>query len=107
FVAFSSTDAHIGGIRYDGQRVRVCDLGGPGCGQSYVGIAALSWSDELLPKSSNDTAHSNSKRIATFFLKTDGGDLLTAVAIKPAGTATVDPTDCRVFKDMNLQQDEY
>jgi hypothetical protein len=48
--------------------------------------------------------------MAYFFLKSDAGDLFTAVVHKKKNTAATPSEtdfDCFVFKDLNLQQVEY
>jgi hypothetical protein len=96
YVAGVGDNAHIG-LHKGASNLRVCELGAQGWAQSYVGIGALSWS-EPLALSPTSTAPS----MATFFLKTDGGDFLTAVVIDTAGILS-----CYVFKDSNLQPVEY
>lgn len=111
YVRFLGTSAEIGLLDLaanPNHMVQVCPLGQMGWAQSYAGIAALSWSDKLNPPAEN-------KRLAIFFLKTDGGDLLTA-AVSSSTTypaAKVNGVDfpknyrCTVFKDQNLQAVEY
>ena len=104
YVADSSSAAHIGGLKpktgggYD--RVRVCELGTMGWGQAYEGIAALGRSEPLFASAGDGLT----SRIATFFLKTSGGDLLNAIVWQEAAGQ---PYRCFVMKDQNLQQVEY
>lgn len=77
---------------------RVCDLGAAGWSQAYTGIAALAWSQPLLPLPNG----ASSRNLAVFFLKTDSGDLLSAVVM-----ATKDGFGCQVAKDSALQVVEY
>lgn len=111
YVRFLGTSAELGLLDLSASpthMVQICPLGQLGWAQSYSGIAALSWSDKLNPPSAN-------KKLAIFFLKTDGGDLLTA-AVSSSTTypaATISGVDfpknyrCTVFKDQNLQAVEY
>ncbi|MEK6705847.1 MAG: hypothetical protein AABZ06_08660, partial [Bdellovibrionota bacterium] len=106
FVAGQGTNAHIGfldtGIGVSctdaSARKRICELGEKGWAQAYAGIASPSWSEELWPKPENVGDQSS----ATFFLKTDAGDFLTAVVISQSTGFT-----CAIFKDATLQQVEY
>jgi hypothetical protein len=77
--------------------VKVCDLGSQGWGQAYVGLASKAWSDRLLPLVSN-----SDPKIATFYLKTFSGDLLTALV----WSVTATTFQCIVLKDSAIQQDE-
>lgn len=104
YVALSGSSAHIGGLNPTTQeRETVCALGSLGWAQAYTGIAALTWSDELMPIA--DTQAAEPGRLAVFFLKTDPGNLLTAVVSKEKGPNK--PLQCNVFKDRNIQKIEY
>jgi len=98
-----------------GIRVSLCDLTSMGWMQSYEGIAAHSSSDPLFPDP-NDGMPASAVRIATMFLKTSSGDLLTALIESwPAGGAPAGPSvsyagrtlTCQVYKDQNLQEIEF
>ncbi len=122
YVAGLGMNAHIGGlIRTQAaadecaptyKRVRICELGCDDWAQAYSGIAALGWSDPLFPVAGEDP---NREKLATFFLKTDSGDLLTAVVQNKSSLLPVScpvtnknsPYSCKVFKDANLQQVEF
>lgn len=107
YVAGSGADAHIGVLVADSgtfRRFPLCPagqrLGDRGWSQAYEGIAALASSTPLVPVT-NDPIQ---MRFATFYLKTSGGDLLTAVV---RGGPQGAPYTCVYFKDRNLQQVEY
>lgn len=97
-------------------RVRLCDLYGMGWAQSYEGIAAHGSSDPLFPES-QDGIPSSAVRIATFYLKTSSGDLLTGVVQSwPSGGAPPGlratqiggrSVSCHVYKDQTLQRYEF
>ena len=76
--------------------VKVCDLGGLGWNQAYVGLASKAWSDRLIPE-----VPDGEPKTATFYLKTFSGDLLTAV-VWPDQSAF----KCIVLKDIAIQEDE-
>ena len=95
FVDGSGGDSHIGLMdKPNDARIKVCDLAAEGWGQMYVGIAAS-------PRNQS-VADVNVSGAATFFLKTDSGDFLTAVVMTGGGTR-----QCVVVKDSNLQRIEY
>lgn len=99
FVAGGGDTARIG--VYDSvndKNEMICDLSAQGYSQSYSGIAALSWSDSVFPKPTLAT----DVRLATFLLKTSGGDFLSAVILAKNTGHT-----CFVYKDASLQQIEY
>ena len=81
----------------------VCLLGQLGWGQSYVGIAAHSSSDDVSP---NPPSGLVANRVATFFLKTYGGDFLTAIVWTTNNSGSVN-RECIVVKDPDLQKIEY
>ena len=72
----------------------VCDLGNKGWSQGYVGIGALSWSQVIDP---TIPVTAGNERIATFFLKTDNGDFLSARVFQKSGTFDPD-ANCAVVK---------
>lgn len=101
FVSGTGSNAHIG--VWDAganERKRICELGQRGWAQAYEGIAATSFSDPLLEVADDQLQN----RMATFFLKTSGGDLLTAVVLADKGGSKF---KCSIFKDSNLQLAEY
>lgn len=100
YVAYSGTSARIGFANPDanGSNTTLCPLGEMGWAQAYSGIAALSWSDPLLPQPTVP----GEQKLAVFFLKSDTGDLFTVAVL-----STKDGFSCSVFKDGNLQQVEY
>lgn len=117
YVANLGTSPELGYIDMSGSRtrVRLCDLAGMGWGQSYEGIAAHGSSDPLFPDP-QDGIPAAAVRIATFYLKTSGGELLTSlvqswptsgappgVGIDIGGRRLI----CRVYKDQNLQEVEF
>jgi hypothetical protein len=82
----------------------LCQLGQMGWSQAYSGIAASSTSDPLF-----NAALPVSQALATLFLKTDSGDLLTLKVIGTgceSGTCTGAP-QCFVFKDADTQEIEF
>jgi hypothetical protein len=76
--------------------VPMCDLSVQGWSQSFSGIAALSWSDPLLSSPADQHPY------ATFYLKSDTGDLLTTTVLK-----VVSGYECFTVKDASLQQIEF
>ena len=117
YVAKQGQFAEIGMISdFSGtfERVPLCPLGEMGWSQAYSGLAATGWSDPVMP--SVDEAR---VRTGQFFLKTDGGDLLTVFyTVRKAGTVD---TNCKAFngpggsytnccfvvKDANAQEVEF
>lgn len=101
YVAGQGSSANIGVLLSNGDRKIVCDLGGQGWGQGYEGIASLSFSDPLIQTTGDGMTGS---RLAVFFLKTSGGDYLTASVLKiPSSPVFI----CHVAKENNLQQIEF
>lgn len=100
YVAGMGSSAQIGMLDpFNGlTRKTICDLGGAGWSQAYSGIAALSWSQPLLPLPSSKSQ----RNLAVFFLKTDSGDLLQVIAIARSGGIK-----CWVNKDLAQQDVEY
>jgi hypothetical protein len=78
--------------------VDICRLGTLGWSTAYVGIAATSWSQDLL----DPTLPATATAMAMFFLKTDSGDFLNAIATKTSGVIT-----CLVSKEAGQQEVEY
>ncbi len=104
YVAGMGPDAEIGYANPNGTRTRICNIGGTaGWSQAYSGIAALGWSDALIPDAANPLDAYKNNRYATFFLKTDSGDLITTHVYR-TGTG---PFSCSTTKDPILQQVEY
>lgn len=103
FVAGQGSSAHIGMLDMgnNGDRVKICDLGAQGWSQAYEGIASLSFSDPLIDTGSDGITGS---RLAVFFLKTSGGDYLTASVLKQKNRPGY---TCHITKENNLQQIEY
>lgn len=104
YVTRQGNTAVIGGLKATAPgacsqvKQTVCDLGRKGWGQGYEGIAALSSSDRLFFQ-----GEALGSRFATFYLKTTGGDLLTAlVMVNDQGAY-----DCHVYKDATLQHIEF
>ena len=91
------------------QRKTLCKLGQMGWAQAHLGLAALATSDPLYAVKSSDTA----PRLATFYLKTSGGDLRMLVVHHPGGPLAAGDADysgvhtCMVFSDSSQQQIEY
>ena len=101
FVAGQGSFAHIGVLHSDGERGKICDLGAQGWSQAYEGIASLSFSDPLI---ATDSDGISGKRFAVFFLKTSGGDYLTASVLKDPSSNSF---NCHISKENNLQQIEF
>lgn len=75
-------EARISVLDSDGEELRVCPLGKWGWAQSYTGIASVSWSQALLASSPPFS------RMASFYLKTDSGDLLSAQILSQQGNGS-------------------
>lgn len=81
----------------------ICNIGASGWAQSIAGLASMSWNDPIGRESGDPVSDAMTRRTATFFAKTDSGDMLSIrVASPSAGTY-----DCTIFKDLSLQQVEY
>jgi hypothetical protein len=99
--------------------IPICRIGRLNWGQSFVGLASLDWGEQIIPSDAADAAVPRT-RLATFFLKSATGDLLTAVVRSAEGPLPASPSCaaftafsrtywscCTVFKDADLQQIEY
>jgi len=83
----------------------ICNLGTKGFAQSFTGLGALNWSDRLdnsdLPAGAYDPS---APVFATFFLKTDTGDLFFANVTRAGGSSEY---KCSILKDASMAKDEY
>lgn len=79
---------------------KVCDLAALGWSQASVGLSSKAWSDRLIP-----STPSSDPRMATFYVKTFSGDMLTALVWS---TNQPPPNDfkCVVLKDSAIQEVE-
>lgn len=102
YVAGPTGGAVIGYAAPNGTRQKICDLAAQSWAQAFAGIAATNWSDPLVPGSTDPLDPYLTNRTATFFLKSDGGDFITAFVAEKSGGF-----DCFVAKDPTRQQVEY
>ncbi len=109
---------YLNGTTGQWQRETVCPLGALGWSQTYKGIAASSWSDEILRPQlmpgpmggpiglpilvEGGSSSSNRPRLASFSLKTSSGDILIALVVQHPNKGGV---KCVVHKNEIASQD--
>ncbi|NBY18828.1 hypothetical protein EBQ74_00915 [bacterium] len=100
YVSGQGEYAHIGALTPNGDRQIICELGKMGWSQAYEGIAATSFSIPVIPIANDGIT---AQRLAFFYLKTSGGDCLTATVLRDSTNSLT----CHVAKEGHLQQIEY